>query len=159
MKIAVCIKQVPSRDWQPRIDDTHTWIREQDASFEMNEPDAYALEEGLRLKEKHGGEVVVCSRDDVVAASFLLRTFEDAVVRSIPDAAPIMEAFPGAQVELLVREGQRLSENDDDVLSHRLAVIALSGPDRETLVERYRQAVELLPFELSPVRMRVSQNS
>jgi electron transfer flavoprotein beta subunit len=61
MKIAVCIKQVPSRDWQPRINESHDWIREQDASFEMNEPDAYALEEGLRLKEKHGGEVVVCS--------------------------------------------------------------------------------------------------
>jgi electron transfer flavoprotein beta subunit len=27
----------------------------------MNEPDAYALEEALRLKEKHSGEVVVCS--------------------------------------------------------------------------------------------------
>src|SRR4051812_50156722 len=61
MKIAICIKQVPTRDWQPRLDDTKTWIREQEATFEMNEPDAYALEEGLRLKEKHGGEVVVCS--------------------------------------------------------------------------------------------------
>jgi electron transfer flavoprotein beta subunit len=61
MKIAVCIKQVPSREWQPRLDERRTWIREQDASYEMNEPDAYALEEGLRLKEKHGGEVVVCS--------------------------------------------------------------------------------------------------
>jgi electron transfer flavoprotein beta subunit len=61
MKIAVCIKQVPTREWQPRIDDSKTWIREADASFEMNEPDAYALEEALRLKEKHGGEVVVCS--------------------------------------------------------------------------------------------------
>src|SRR5216117_4470609 len=61
MKIAVCIKQVPSRDWQPRLNDTKTWIREQDASFEMNEPDAYALEEALRLREEHGGEVVVCA--------------------------------------------------------------------------------------------------
>ena len=61
MKIAVCIKQVPTREWQPRLDDSKTWIREGDASFEMNEPDAYALEEALRLKEKHGGEVVVCS--------------------------------------------------------------------------------------------------
>jgi electron transfer flavoprotein beta subunit len=61
MKIAVCIKQVPTRDWQPRLNDSGTWIREQDASYEMNEPDAYALEEGLRLKEKLGGEVVVCS--------------------------------------------------------------------------------------------------
>ena len=61
MKIAVCIKQVPTREWQPRLNDNKTWIREQDVSYEMNEPDAYALEEALRLREKHGGEVVVCS--------------------------------------------------------------------------------------------------
>jgi electron transfer flavoprotein beta subunit len=61
VKIAVCIKQVPTREWQPRLTDDKTWIREQDASYEMNEPDAYALEEALRLREKHGGEVVVCS--------------------------------------------------------------------------------------------------
>jgi electron transfer flavoprotein beta subunit len=61
MKIAVCIKQVPTREWQPRLNDARTWIREQDAAFEMNEPDAYALEEALRLREKHQGEVVVCA--------------------------------------------------------------------------------------------------
>jgi electron transfer flavoprotein beta subunit len=61
VKIAVCIKQVPTREWQPRLRDDKTWIREQDVSYEMNEPDAYALEEALRLREKHGGEVVVCS--------------------------------------------------------------------------------------------------
>jgi len=61
VKIAVCIKQVPTREWQPRLDDQKRWIREQDISYEMNEPDAYALEESLRLREKHGGEVVVCS--------------------------------------------------------------------------------------------------
>ena len=43
MKIAVCIKQVQSRDSQPRLDDAKTWVRDQDAAFEMNEPDAYAL--------------------------------------------------------------------------------------------------------------------
>ncbi len=61
MKIAVCIKQVVTREWPLRVDDAKTWVRDRDASFEMNEPDAYALEEALRLKEKHGGEVVVCS--------------------------------------------------------------------------------------------------
>ena len=61
MKIAVCIKQVPTREWQPRLRDDGRWIREQDVSYEMNEPDAYALEEALRLRERHGGEVVVCS--------------------------------------------------------------------------------------------------
>jgi electron transfer flavoprotein beta subunit len=61
MKIAVCIKQVPTREWQPRLTEDRRYIREQDASWELNEPDAYALEEALRLKEQHGGEVVVCA--------------------------------------------------------------------------------------------------
>ena len=54
MKIAVCIKQVPTREWQPRLNEARSWIREQDASFEMNEPDAYALEESLRLGRSTG---------------------------------------------------------------------------------------------------------
>ena len=71
MKIAVCIKQVPTREWQPRIDETGRGVREQDGSFEMNEPDAYALEEALRLREKHGGEVVVCTAGPARAAQVL----------------------------------------------------------------------------------------
>jgi electron transfer flavoprotein beta subunit len=60
MKIAVCVKQVVTREWPLRVNEAGTWIRDADASFELNEPDAYALEEALRLKEKHGGEVAVC---------------------------------------------------------------------------------------------------
>ena len=59
MKIAVCIKQVVTREWQVRVNDDKTWVRDADASWELNEPDAYALEEGLRLKEKHGGVDIV----------------------------------------------------------------------------------------------------
>jgi electron transfer flavoprotein beta subunit len=61
VRIAVCIKQVVTREWQVRVNEAKTWVRDQDASWELNEPDAYALEEALRLKEKHGGEVVVVS--------------------------------------------------------------------------------------------------
>jgi electron transfer flavoprotein beta subunit len=58
MKIIVCIKQVPVRDSQLRVDSSGRWIDDGDLSFEVNEPDAYALEEALQLKEKHGGEVI-----------------------------------------------------------------------------------------------------
>jgi len=61
MKIIVCVKQVPAKDSPLRLNDDATWIRESDLSYEMNEPDAYALEAALQLKEKHGGEVVVLS--------------------------------------------------------------------------------------------------
>lgn len=37
MKLAVCLKQVPSHEWQPRLADDGTWIREQDVSYEMND--------------------------------------------------------------------------------------------------------------------------
>jgi electron transfer flavoprotein beta subunit len=83
MKIAVCIKQVPTREWQPRLNDTRTWIREGDASFEMNEPDAYALEEGLRLKEKHGGEVVVCAAGPTRAAQAIREALARGADRAI----------------------------------------------------------------------------
>jgi electron transfer flavoprotein beta subunit len=83
MKLAVCLKQVPTRDWQPRLDDARTWIREADASFEMNEPDAYALEEALRLKEKHGGEVVVCSAGPARAAQVLREALARGADRAI----------------------------------------------------------------------------
>ncbi|MDX6712290.1 MAG: electron transfer flavoprotein beta subunit [Blastocatellia bacterium] len=61
MKIIVLMKQVPNKDAILRVNKEGTWIEEGDLSFEVNESDGYALEESLRLKEKHGGEVVVCS--------------------------------------------------------------------------------------------------
>lgn len=83
MKIAVCIKQVPTREWQPRIDDSKLGVREQDASFEMNEPDAYALEEALRLREKHGGEVVVCTAGPGRASQVLREALARGADRAI----------------------------------------------------------------------------
>ena len=105
MKIAVCIKQVPTREWQPRLNESKTWIREQDASFEMNEPDAYALEEALRLREKHGGEVVVCSAGPGRVAQVIREALARGADRALhvaddrlaaADASMVAEALAGA---------------------------------------------------------------
>jgi electron transfer flavoprotein beta subunit len=61
MKIAVAIKQVPLRDSPLRVNAAGTWIDDGNLGFEINEPDAYALEEALQLREEHGGEVIVIS--------------------------------------------------------------------------------------------------
>jgi electron transfer flavoprotein beta subunit len=58
VKIVVSIKQAPARDSLLRINNAGSWIQEDDLGFEINEPDAYALEAGLQLKEKNGGEVI-----------------------------------------------------------------------------------------------------
>ena len=59
MKIVVAIKQVPARDSLLKISASGAWIEDADLAWEINEPDAYALEAGLQLKEKVGGETVV----------------------------------------------------------------------------------------------------
>jgi electron transfer flavoprotein beta subunit len=59
MKIVVAIKQVPSRDSQLKVSSSGKWIEDSDLAWEINEPDAYALESGLQLREKSSGEVVV----------------------------------------------------------------------------------------------------
>jgi electron transfer flavoprotein beta subunit len=65
MKIVVAIKQVPSRDSQLKVNASGTWIEDADLAWEINEPDAYALEAGLQLREKLTGEVVVlCAGPD-----------------------------------------------------------------------------------------------
>ena len=83
MKIAVCIKQVVTREWQLRVNEAKTWIRDQDASFELNEPDAYALEEALRLKEKHTGEVVVISAGPARASQVIREALARGADRAI----------------------------------------------------------------------------
>jgi electron transfer flavoprotein beta subunit len=61
MKIIVMMKQVANKDAILRINKEATWIEEGDLSFEVNESDGYALEEALRVREKIGGEVIICS--------------------------------------------------------------------------------------------------
>ena len=60
MKIVVAIKQVPERESALHVTADSRSLDESDVSWTMNEPDAYALEEALQLKERAGaGEVVV----------------------------------------------------------------------------------------------------
>ena len=110
MKIAVCIKQVVTREWQLRVNDAKTWIRDQDASFELNEPDAYALEEALRLKEKHSGEVVVCSAGPARAAQVIREALARGADRAIhveSDALAAADAFTVADaIAAAIRDEQ-----------------------------------------------------
>ena len=82
MKILVCIKQVPQKDAPLKLNASGTWIRD-DISYEVNEPDAYALEEALRQKEKHGGEVVVVTAGPARAQQVLREALAKGADRAI----------------------------------------------------------------------------
>lgn len=57
MDIIVFVKQVPNPDLQFKVNDQGTDIRRENLTFQMSGPDEHALEEAVRLKEKHGGKV------------------------------------------------------------------------------------------------------
>ena len=90
MKIVVAIKQVPARDSQLRIASSGHWIDESDLAYEINEPDAYALEAGLQLKEAHGGEVVALCAGPPRAA----QTIREALAKGADRAIHIEDEIP-----------------------------------------------------------------
>jgi electron transfer flavoprotein beta subunit len=100
MKIAVAIKQVPLRDSPLRVNAAGTWIVEDNLGFEINEPDAYALEEALRQKEKHGGEVVVITSGPARAQQVLREALAKGADRAIHlegDSFVTLDAFNTAK--------------------------------------------------------------
>jgi len=81
------------------LNESATWIRE-DVSYEVNEPDAYALEEALRQKEKHGGEVVVITSGPARAQQVLREALAKGADRAIHlegDAFLGLDAFNTAK--------------------------------------------------------------
>jgi electron transfer flavoprotein beta subunit len=92
MRIAVCIKQVPNSEARLRIRRDGRGLDEEDLPFIVNESDEYALEEGLRLAERTGGEVVVFSLGPERVREALRKALALGAARAVHLADP---AFAG----------------------------------------------------------------
>ena len=64
MKICVLVKQVPDKNDEIKLDQSQQAVDKNNFNFITNESDNYAVEEALLIKEKIGGEVVVCTFGD-----------------------------------------------------------------------------------------------
>jgi electron transfer flavoprotein beta subunit len=116
VKILVAIKQVPVRDSPLVAGAPGRWIEEAGLSFEINEPDAYALEEALQLKEKHGGEVVVMCAGPARAQQTIREALAKGADRAIHIEAENLEAFDTLGIARLLAEAAR-PENPDLILT------------------------------------------
>ncbi|MGD0133267.1 MAG: electron transfer flavoprotein subunit beta/FixA family protein [Bryobacteraceae bacterium] len=112
MKILVSIKQVPSRDSQLRVDAGGHWIQENDLTFEVNEPDAFALEEALRLKEKHGGEVVALLAGPARASQTIREALAKGADRAIHIEEEKLTAFDTLGVAQLLAKAAEAEKPD-----------------------------------------------
>lgn len=87
MKIAVCIKAVPDTEAKIKIADSKTNVDFAGVRFITSPYDEFAIEEALKLKEKHGGETVVVSLGGNEATEVL----RDALARGIDSAIHIKD--------------------------------------------------------------------
>jgi len=149
VKILVCMKQVPQKDAPLKLNQGGTWIRE-DISYEVNEPDAYALEEALRQKEKHGGEVVVVTAGPARAQQVLREALAKGADRAIhlEDAAFVgLDALNTAKAIAAAIEGEQFDmiftglQSDDYGYAQTGVVLAeLLGWPHATIIMQIEKA-------------------
>ena len=95
-----------------RLNAAGTWIQETDINFEINEPDIYALEEALRLKEKHGGEVVVCSLGPARAQQAIKEALAKGADRALHLTDPAFQGLDAHGVTLAMSRALKNEKPD-----------------------------------------------
>lgn len=90
-----------------------------------------------------------------LAAKFMWRTYENAIVRKVPSAnalAQIRKRFPEADIELHVEPGMNLSDlKDQDSYSYEIAVIFLGADTQKELLRKYHEIQDSMEIGLEPL--------
>lgn len=86
------------------------------------------------------------------AAKMFLRSFRDGVVHRVPsphEVAEVRSSVPDCFIDIVPREGDRLSEMlDQDAYSFELAVLYVPATDHEELMRHYHMMCDMLHFEI-----------
>ncbi len=129
MKIVVAVKQVPERDAAVKVAADGRGVDESDVSWTMNEPDAYALEEALQLKERAGeGEVVVlCAGPERVTS-----TLREALAKGADRAIHVVTAEDG-EGSLAARDTLGVARLLADAVKAESADLVLTGLQSDDL--------------------------
>ncbi|MCS6804013.1 MAG: electron transfer flavoprotein subunit beta/FixA family protein [Acidobacteriota bacterium] len=116
MNTIVCLKQVPSRESVLKVRADQSWIEERDLGWEINEPDVYALEEALRLKEAHGGDVIICSVGPSRVQQAIREAFAKGADQGIHLDDPLFERLDAYHAALVMAEAIKKSNIQFDLI-------------------------------------------
>lgn len=75
MNIVVCVKRVPDTETKIRIGGDGKSIDPTGVEFVINPFDEFAVEEGIRIKEKQGGEVTIVSLGSADAQTIMRKAY------------------------------------------------------------------------------------
>jgi electron transfer flavoprotein beta subunit len=149
MKIVVLVKQVPDSGVERSLRADDNTVDRAAANNVINEMDEYAIEEALRIREEHGGEVVVLTMGPEKAAESIRKALSmgpDAAVHVIDDAlhgscalatSKVLAAALARQEADLVLCGSESTDGRVQVMPHmlaeRLGIAALTGARKLTI--------------------------
>jgi electron transfer flavoprotein beta subunit len=138
LKIAVTVKQVPDPNAAQGLEPDNTIARDREVVLDPG--DEYGIEEGLQLKEKHGGEVILVSMGPEKA--------RDAIRKGLS---------MGADRGILVTDAELAGA--DALLTARVLAAALSGEEPDLVIcatESYDGSTGMVPPMLAEL-LRVPQ--
>jgi len=157
MKIVVLVKQVPDSGAERNLRSDDNTVDRASANNVINEMDEYAIEEALRLREAHGGEVVVLTVGPDRATESIRKALSmgpDSAVHVADDAmhgscavatSKVLAAAIGQQEADLIICGAESTDGRVQVLPHmiaeRLGIAALTGA-RKVTVEGSQLTIE-----------------
>ncbi len=149
MKIVVLVKQVPDSGAERNLRADDSTVDRESANNVINEMDEYAIEEALRIREAHGGEVVVLTMGPQRAADSIRKALSmgpDAAVHVLDDAlhgscalatSKVLAAAIAQQEPDLVLCGAESTDGRVQVMPHmlaeRLGLAALTGARKLTV--------------------------
>ena len=91
LNVVVCLKQIPNPDLQFQVAPGGQDIRRETLSYKTNGADEFALEEAVRIKEKHGGRVLALTvgpkRTEQMLREALAKGADEAVRVAFDEAA------------------------------------------------------------------------
>jgi electron transfer flavoprotein beta subunit len=90
MNIVVCVKQVPDTGSERKLRESDSTLDRDAADPWMNELDEYAIEEGLRLTEAHGGEVTILSVGPEKAAETIRKALSMGADKAVHVSDPAL---------------------------------------------------------------------
>jgi electron transfer flavoprotein beta subunit len=127
LKIAVTVKQVPDPNAAQGLESDNTIARDREVVLDPG--DEYGIEEGLQLKEKHGGEVVLVSMGPEKA--------RDAIRKGLS---------MGADRGILITDAELAGA--DALLTARVLAAALGGEEPDLVIcatESYDGSTGMVP--------------
>jgi len=102
MNIVVLVKQVPDTSAERRLDPSDNTLDRESVDAVINEIDEYAIEEGLLLKEAHGGEVTIVTVGPERATESIRKALSMGADKAVHVSDPVIHGSDAIQTAKVI---------------------------------------------------------